>query len=193
TQYMNMLLELDDIPIVYNLAASFFTWILLAGFVLFPGTFTSLETLDLGDGFGAFLVNRIVNLPLFIVAFICTGIGIIGMIYLWWKCMQNYIWLVNKIFLPGFMNALAGVISTIVNVYGVQHGEFNTTSIITISVTAGTGLVLGIFTLWYGIFLLGIVKKRHAKEVGIEKPAGKNGDGVHIGSREEIEKRDNEE
>lgn len=91
------------------------------------------------------------------------------------------------------MNALAGVISTIVNVYGVQHGEFNTTSIITISVTAGTGLVLGIFTLWYGIFLLGIVKKRHAKEVGIEKPAGKNGDVAHIGSREEIEKRDNEE
>jgi hypothetical protein len=63
SQYMNMLLALDDIPTVYDLAASFFTWILLAGFVLFPCTFTSLGTLNLGNGFGASLVNRIVNLP----------------------------------------------------------------------------------------------------------------------------------
>jgi hypothetical protein len=85
------------------------------------------------------------------------------------------------------MNALAGVISTIVNVYGVQHGEFNTTSIITISVTGGTGLVLGIFTLWYGVFLLGLVKRRHLKEMGIEK-AGKHGEGVYSGFSEEVEK-----
>jgi hypothetical protein len=36
-----MLLALDDIPPFWNLLASFFTWILLAGFLLFPGTFTS--------------------------------------------------------------------------------------------------------------------------------------------------------
>jgi hypothetical protein len=36
-----MLLALDDIPNYWNLLASFFTWILLAGFLLFPGTFTS--------------------------------------------------------------------------------------------------------------------------------------------------------
>jgi hypothetical protein len=41
TRYMNMLLALDDIPPLFNLMASFFTWILLAGFVLFPGTFAS--------------------------------------------------------------------------------------------------------------------------------------------------------
>jgi hypothetical protein len=64
SQYMQMLLALDDIPMIYNLSASFFTWILLAGFILFPGTFTSLQTVDLGSGLGAALVNRIVNLPL---------------------------------------------------------------------------------------------------------------------------------
>ena len=43
TQYVNMLLALDSIPRLHNMLAGFFTWILLAGFVLFPGTFTSLQ------------------------------------------------------------------------------------------------------------------------------------------------------
>ena len=41
TRYVRMLLALDNIPPLYNLLASFFTWILLAGFILFPGTFAS--------------------------------------------------------------------------------------------------------------------------------------------------------
>ncbi len=45
TQYVNMMLALDDIPALHNLAASFFAWILLAGFILFPGTFTSLQNI----------------------------------------------------------------------------------------------------------------------------------------------------
>jgi len=42
-----MLLALDDIPEMSNIMASFFTWILLAGFLLFPGTFTSLQQQEL--------------------------------------------------------------------------------------------------------------------------------------------------
>ena len=41
TLYVNMLLALDDISPLFNILASFFTWILLAGFLLFPGTFAS--------------------------------------------------------------------------------------------------------------------------------------------------------
>ena len=43
TQYANMLFALDDIPVLYNILASFFNWILLAGFILFPGTLTSTQ------------------------------------------------------------------------------------------------------------------------------------------------------
>jgi hypothetical protein len=43
TRYVNMLLALDDISPLFNILASFFTWILLAGFLLFPGTFASWE------------------------------------------------------------------------------------------------------------------------------------------------------
>jgi hypothetical protein len=35
TRYMTMLLDLDTIPRLHNIYASFFTWILLAGFVIF--------------------------------------------------------------------------------------------------------------------------------------------------------------
>ena len=41
TRYVNMLLALDDISPLFNILAAFFTWILLAGFLLFPGTFAS--------------------------------------------------------------------------------------------------------------------------------------------------------
>ena len=66
TQYVNMLLALDDIPAIHNLAAAFFNWIYLAGFVLFPGTFTSLKNLEAqqGSDVAAQLINSVTQLPL---------------------------------------------------------------------------------------------------------------------------------
>lgn len=66
TQYVNMLLALDDIPFIHNLSAGFFNWILLAGFILFPGTFTSLENLSASNGgpVSASLINAVTQLPL---------------------------------------------------------------------------------------------------------------------------------
>jgi hypothetical protein len=63
TRYVNMLLALDDIPEMFNMMASFFTWILLAGFVLFPGTFTSLQQQQL-NGVAAQALNIVSNIPL---------------------------------------------------------------------------------------------------------------------------------
>lgn len=39
------------------------------------------------------------NIPLLVIAGICTGIGAAGMVWLWWRWRQNYVWLLNKIFL----------------------------------------------------------------------------------------------
>lgn len=63
TRYVNMLLALDDIAPLFNMLASFFTWILLAGFLLFPGTFTSLKQQQLG-GVEAQALNVISDVPL---------------------------------------------------------------------------------------------------------------------------------
>ena len=65
TQYVNMLLALDDIPQLHNMFAGFFNWILLAGFLLFPGTFTSLKNLGGNSSQVAqLLVNAVTSIPL---------------------------------------------------------------------------------------------------------------------------------
>src|SRR5438034_5012164 len=43
TRYMDMLLSLDNIPRSHNILVACSTWIFLAGFVIFPGTFTGLQ------------------------------------------------------------------------------------------------------------------------------------------------------
>lgn len=102
TRYTNMLLALDKIPRLDNLLASFFTWLLLAGFVLFPGTFANLQT-QVVTGSGGQVeqvaVNAIQHVSLFVIAWVCTGIAAGGMCWLWYKWMNNYVWIVNKIFM----------------------------------------------------------------------------------------------
>jgi len=61
---MNMLLALDSIPRLHNLMAAFFTWILLAGFVLLPGTFTSLQRDDELNETEAQVLNAVKHVPL---------------------------------------------------------------------------------------------------------------------------------
>jgi hypothetical protein len=78
-------------------------------------------------------------------------------------------------------------VSTLVNVYGVQHGQFVTTSRITIIVTVATAVVCGALTLLYSMFMLKNVKKRHNQEVGRER-AGRHGEGI----LEELKRKANE-
>ncbi|KUJ15806.1 uncharacterized protein LY89DRAFT_558395, partial [Mollisia scopiformis] len=128
TRYMSMLLGLDTIPRLHNILASFFTWILLAGFIIFPGTFTSLQTnlstnptIDSSTTATAIL-HSFKHLSLIIIGSICCGIGALGMIWLWHAHSNNYVWLLNRIFLPGCLNSFAGLISTLINVYSQQGG-----------------------------------------------------------------------
>ena len=103
TRYMDMLLGLDTIPRVHNLLASFFTWLLLAGFLVFPGTFTSLQQYESKNNSGPALEHQILhtvaNAPLLWVAGACCLIGTVGMIGLWIRWRRNYVWLINRIFM----------------------------------------------------------------------------------------------
>lgn len=49
TRYIDMLLEIDSVPKFHNILASAFTWILLAGYLVFPATFTKLQKELNGD------------------------------------------------------------------------------------------------------------------------------------------------
>lgn len=176
TRYVRMLLALDDIPELYKLLAAFFTWILLAGFILFPGTFASWNNQPAGSTTSqiAAVINHV---PLLVIAWICTGIGGCGMIWLWWRWHDNYIWIVNRIFVPGLLNSFAGVISTLTNVYGSQGGFFSTTAKSTIIVTGAITVICGILVLVYQFGLIRNLRKEHESIVGPEK-AGQYGEGV---------------
>ncbi|KAJ7489356.1 hypothetical protein FB451DRAFT_1024705 [Mycena latifolia] len=179
TKYMNMLLALDGIPRAHNLLAAFFTWILLAGFVLLPGTFSSLQSAGTGveNENEKAVLDAVQHLPLFVIAFVCTGIGALGMLWLWWRWSRNYVWLNNRIFIPGALNSLAGIVSTLVSVYGIQHGEFVTTSKVTIIATVVAAVTCGGLALLYSTVMLKNVKTAHNRAVGRER-AGRHGEGI---------------
>lgn len=105
SRYMQMLLHLDEIPRLHTMLAGLFTWVLLAGYIVFPGTFTSLRNSKAvkdaanTEASAKMLVNTVQNVPLLWLAAICCIMGVLGMIWLWWTWQENYIWLSSRIFL----------------------------------------------------------------------------------------------
>lgn len=165
-----MLLDLDTIPRMHNIYASFFTWVLLAGFVILPGTFTSLSSLTddpalAGNHTTSDILIKVKHVSLLYVGAFCAGIGAIGMIWLWWRWRVNYVWLLNRIFLPGFLNSFAGLISTLVNVFSQQDSKWSVTAWVTATVTGGCMVITGILFALYNFWILDKVKKSHRGEM----------------------------
>ena len=97
TDYERMCLKSHKIPTLHNLLASFFTWILLAGFVVFPGTFTSLRNTTRSTAETVILAEF--QKGLIVISVVCCAVGVVGMFRLWWLRRRDYEWLVNHIFL----------------------------------------------------------------------------------------------
>ena len=101
TRYMEMLLQLDEIPWWHNVLASLCTWLLLAGYVVLPGAFTSISNSQVlsekAGAAGKAVVKIAETWPVLLVASICCAIGVSGMVWLWHKWRRNYVWLLNKI------------------------------------------------------------------------------------------------
>ncbi|KAF8865153.1 hypothetical protein BDZ45DRAFT_669046 [Acephala macrosclerotiorum] len=174
TRYMSMLLSLDTIPRLHNILASFFTWILLAGFIIFPGTFTSIQKLDdnpnvSSSAAATAILHSVKHVSLLVIAGVCCGIGALGMSWLWYKWHQNYVWLLNRIFLPGCLNSFAGLISTLVQVYGQQGGAWSITARVTATVTGSAMVVTGVLFALYNFWILERVKKMHGREMEREQ------------------------
>lgn len=107
TRYMEMLLHLDQIPRLHNILASLFTWILLAGFLIVPGTFTTFKKSDAYQNaneseeneIAHAIISSIDNIGLLWVSGAFCLIGALGCLFLWYKWRRNYVWLLNRIFL----------------------------------------------------------------------------------------------
>jgi hypothetical protein len=86
TRYMGMLLHLDNIPRLHNILAAVFTWILLAGFLVIPGTYTSFKnSAAFKDGNGnaveGAILHSIANIGLVWVSGAFCVIGALGCFY----------------------------------------------------------------------------------------------------------------
>lgn len=98
-RYIAMLKSTDKIPRVHNILASVFTWVLLAGFVVFPATFS-------WPPIGSAVLQQYCFIGL---AAGLVVLGVLGMAVLGVRWRNNYIWLLNRVFLPGALNGLTGL------------------------------------------------------------------------------------
>lgn len=103
TRYIQMVVQSDEVLWKINFLASASHWILLAGYLVVPGTFTSLKksedfgkTLE-GNAAGDAVLNAIQNPPLLTTACFLFAIGLCIMMCLGWKFRHNYIWLMNRL------------------------------------------------------------------------------------------------
>jgi hypothetical protein len=84
----------------YTISAGIFSWLILAGYLVLPNTFTSLKTSKaLGDSKeGQMLQNTIQNVGLLRCAGVLCSIGLLGISGLWYEWRKNYVWLITYIF-----------------------------------------------------------------------------------------------
>ncbi|KAF1357984.1 hypothetical protein EJ07DRAFT_85113, partial [Lizonia empirigonia] len=125
--YDAVIVQSYKVPAKFNLLAVVFLWILLAGFVVFPATFPALlRSPVLGTSSSGRRVQRAVqSVPLLVFAIACFVVGMIGIAWLWRKRQREYLWLVDRLFLPGCLNALAGLIAAVINVYSARDGHWS--------------------------------------------------------------------
>lgn len=184
SRYVQMLLDVDAIPLLHSVLASFFVWLLLAGFLVFPGTFTSIQKSleskqQFGDKTTEIVLKSVKNVHLLVIAAVACGISVVGMVVLALRHLDNYVWMLNKLIMPGIANCLAGLISTLVGVYSQQHGVWSVTAKVTAIVEgACLGIAAGLF-LFFEMFLLKRVKERHGMHYDdwSREDLGKNGKG----------------
>jgi hypothetical protein len=105
TTYTIMLKEEAQMDWKYNVSVSIANWALLAGYLVIPGTFTSLkesnqveEILEKNTA-GRAVLHTIQNPPLLVVACLFLAGGAAALTVLFRKIQSNYLWLINKIFM----------------------------------------------------------------------------------------------
>lgn len=77
---------------------------------------------------------------------------------------------------PGFLNSLAGVISTLTNTLGVQHRTFSASARITLIITSSVTVACGMLVVAYSFWMLRRVKIKHDRHIGTMR-VGRYGEG----------------
>jgi hypothetical protein len=101
TPYMVKSIQANEAPTWDNYRAALFSWLTLAGYVVFPGTFTSLKTSQTlaSNNSRKVIQDAVKNVPLLPIVILCSIIGTTGTSWLWWIWRENAVWLVTHLFL----------------------------------------------------------------------------------------------
>ncbi|CAG8055599.1 unnamed protein product [Penicillium nalgiovense] len=146
TTYARMLREEAEMDMRFSITVGAANWALLAGYLVIPGTFTSLQTsnqvektLQTNEA-GRTVLRMVQNPPLLAIACLLFTCGIVALMWLMHfpKLRGNYPWLINKVFLPLSLHAAAGLLTTVINVCTSQGGDWSVMAIITTAVTGAT-------------------------------------------------------
>ncbi|POR32940.1 Uncharacterized protein TPAR_06837 [Tolypocladium paradoxum] len=148
SNYDKMILHIDKIQPYHFGLAGFFSWLLLAGFLVSPSTYASVRYLDApektGD-IGKAVVKAMRNIPLiFIASFACL------------------IATINRyLIVPTVLHSVMGLVSTLLNVYGMQDGQWSVTTIISMAIIGGLFLFSLTAYAMYELVLLPSLKIKH--------------------------------
>lgn len=168
SRYEQMVLETEKhIPTYYFVLAGFFSWLLLAGFLVSPSTFASvrdMKALDETGYLGRSVKAAIQNFPLFIIAAFGCFIASCGMTALWYIWRHNYVWVCRCLVMyvdailgvkdsdhflrPAVIQSFTGLISTFLNVYAVKGGYWSVGAYVSV------GIIGGSFAFSTGLFVL---------------------------------------
>ena len=91
-----------EVPKVFVVQAISATWLLLAGYLVFPATFASLKNSDILEKVGVVghsIATLVEHVGLLYVASIVCIISTLWLLWLWFKLQSNYVWLTKHIFL----------------------------------------------------------------------------------------------
>ncbi|KAI6026480.1 hypothetical protein BKA83DRAFT_22602 [Pisolithus microcarpus] len=126
TRYVEMLLDLDDIP-----------------------------TKDKHEV--AAIIN---NVPLLVIAWVCTGVGAVGMVLLWWQRRKNYIWIRQQ------------DLRSLSSIDGTLGALVSTTALSTIITTGAILVICALLVVIYQFVLIRRLRKEHDR-IEQERQAGK--------------------
>ncbi|CAG8308933.1 unnamed protein product, partial [Penicillium salamii] len=146
TTYARMLREEAEMDMRFSITVGAANWALLAGYLVIPGTFTSLQTSNQvektlqANEAGRTVLHMIQNPPLLAIACLLFVSGITALI-------------------PLCLYAAAGLLTTVINVCTSQGGDWSVMAIITTAVTGATLLSCSALLALYKFYKLERVRK----------------------------------
>ncbi|KAL4862015.1 hypothetical protein BDV12DRAFT_179391 [Aspergillus spectabilis] len=171
TAYIRMLLDMEKIPMIDNILAVFFSKILLAGYLVFPSTFTSLQSSEsfrdaaTKSDIAQTAYSAIQNTPLLGVAGFLCAIGLFGSGWLCYRWRTNFVWLSRKIFMPILITSITGLLNTLISIYTAHSGTWSITAKVTTVVTGSFTLLSGGLFLVYNNWLFMRLEKAFRNEL----------------------------